>query len=182
MSCSAPAIKVTVLEARDRIGGRSWTIRGGDRIVQTGRPDQRASFDPGLYFNAGAGAHPVHAPRDPRLCAQLRRADEPFVNVNRNAGWDFGGKVQPERRMVNDMRGHLGELLAKAIDQPCARPGRAEGRARRRSASSSRPTRRLDDKGDYTPDRVARASLTMAAAMPRPRWPLARLPFKELLP
>src|ERR1700712_4502840 len=31
---------VTVLEARDRIGGRAWTIRGGDRIVQNGRPDQ----------------------------------------------------------------------------------------------------------------------------------------------
>ncbi|HEV8407063.1 MAG TPA: FAD-dependent oxidoreductase, partial [Sphingomicrobium sp.] len=28
-----------------------------------------------------------------------------------------GGKVQPERRMVEDMRGHLAELLAKAIDR-----------------------------------------------------------------
>src|SRR6059058_1455717 len=32
--------RVTILEARDRIGGRVWTVRGGDRIVQTGRPDQ----------------------------------------------------------------------------------------------------------------------------------------------
>ena len=37
--------RVTVLEARDRIGGRAWTIRGGDRILQTGRPDQLATFD-----------------------------------------------------------------------------------------------------------------------------------------
>ena len=36
--------RVTVLEARNRIGGRSWTIRGGDRIVQNGRPDQLATF------------------------------------------------------------------------------------------------------------------------------------------
>ncbi len=50
--------RVTVLEARDRIGGRSWTIRGGDRVVQTGRADQVASFDPGLYFNAGAARIP----------------------------------------------------------------------------------------------------------------------------
>src|SRR6478672_1013674 len=28
---------VTLLEARNRIGGRAWTVRGGDRIVQTGR-------------------------------------------------------------------------------------------------------------------------------------------------
>ncbi len=50
--------QVTVLEARDRIGGRSWTIRGGDRVVQTGRPDQHASFDPGLYFNSGPARIP----------------------------------------------------------------------------------------------------------------------------
>src|SRR4030095_10050567 len=50
--------RVTVLEARDRIGGRVWTIRGGEKIVQTGRPDQRSTFDPGLYFNAGAARIP----------------------------------------------------------------------------------------------------------------------------
>ena len=109
--------QVTVLEARDRIGGRSWTIRGGDRIEQNGRPDQRATFGPGLYFNAG----PARIPSTHRvILGYARRFGVPletFVNVNRNAGWDFGGKVQPERRMVNDMRGHLGELLAKAIDQ-----------------------------------------------------------------
>ena len=109
--------RVTVLEARDRIGGRVWTIRGGDRVVQTGRPDQQAAFDPGLYFNAGAARIPsTHR----AILGYARRFGvqlETFVNVNRNAGWDFGGKVHPERRMVNDMRGHLGELLAKAIDR-----------------------------------------------------------------
>jgi monoamine oxidase len=109
--------RVTVLEARDRIGGRVWTIRGGDRIVQAGRPDQLATFSPGLYFNAGAAripsTHRVILGYARRFGVKL----ETFVNVNRNAGWDFAGKVQPERRMVNDMRGHLGELLAKAIDR-----------------------------------------------------------------
>ena len=109
--------RVTVLEARDRIGGRVWTIRGGDRIVQTGRPDQQATFDPGLYFNAG----PARLPSTHRaILGYARRLGvqlETFVNVNRNAGWDFGGRVQPERRMVNDMRGRVSELLAKAIDQ-----------------------------------------------------------------
>jgi monoamine oxidase len=108
---------VTVLEARDRVGGRSWTIRGGDRIAQTGRPDQVATFDPGLYFNAG----PARIPSTHRLILSYARRFgvelEPFINVNRNAGWDFGGKVHPERRMVEDMRGRLAELLAKAIDQ-----------------------------------------------------------------
>src|SRR5438270_10812336 len=42
--------RVTVVEARDRIGGRAWSVRNGDRVVQNGRPDQIATFDPGLYF------------------------------------------------------------------------------------------------------------------------------------
>lgn len=109
--------RVTVLEARDRIGGRAWTIRGGDRIVQTGRPDQVASFAPGQYFNSG----PARIPSTHRaVLGYARRLGvklEPFVNSNRSAGWDFGGKVTPERRYVNDMRGHLAELLSKAINQ-----------------------------------------------------------------
>jgi monoamine oxidase len=109
--------KVTVLEARDRIGGRAWTIRGGTKIEQIGRPDQVATFDPGLYFNPG----PARIPSTHRVILGYARRFgvqlEPFINVNRNAGWDFGGKVQPERRMVEDMRGMLAELLAKAIDR-----------------------------------------------------------------
>jgi monoamine oxidase len=109
--------RVTVLEARNRIGGRSWTIRGGDRIVQAGRPDQLATFDPGLYFNAG----PARIPSTHRLILSYARRFgvrmEPFINSNRSAGWDFAGKVHPERRMVEDLLGHVVELLAKAIDQ-----------------------------------------------------------------
>lgn len=108
--------RVTVLEARNRIGGRSWTIRGGDKIEQTGRADQHASFETGLYFNAG----PARIPSTHRLIlGYARRLGVPletFVNANRNAGWDFGGRVHQERRMVEDMRGHIAELLAKAID------------------------------------------------------------------
>ncbi|HEX8840965.1 MAG TPA: FAD-dependent oxidoreductase, partial [Sphingomicrobium sp.] len=114
---SRAGYKVTVLEARDRIGGRVWTIRGGDRIVQTGRPDQRAAFDPGLYFNAGAARIPT---THRVILAYARKFGVPmetFVNVNRSAGWDFAGKVHPERRMTEDLLGHIAELLAKAIDQ-----------------------------------------------------------------
>ncbi|HEX6742267.1 MAG TPA: FAD-dependent oxidoreductase [Sphingomicrobium sp.] len=109
--------KVTVLEARDRIGGRVWTIRGGDKIVQTGRPDQHASFDPGLYFNAGAARIPsTHRV----ILGYARRFGVPletFVNVNRSAKWDFAGQVHEQRRMIYDMQGRISELLAKAIDQ-----------------------------------------------------------------
>ena len=109
--------RVTVLEARDRVGGRAWSIRGGDRIVQMGRPDQVATFDKGQYFNAG----PARIPSTHRvILGYARRLGvpmEPFINTNRNAGWDFNGKVHSERQMVMDVRGHIGELLAKAIDR-----------------------------------------------------------------
>ena len=108
---------VTVLEARDRAGGRVWTVRGGDRIVQSGRPDQIAMFDQGLYFNAGA----ARIPSAHRLILDYaRRFNVPMeimVNSNRSAGWDFGGKVYSERRMHFDLLGRISELLAKAIDQ-----------------------------------------------------------------
>ena len=108
--------RVTVLEARDRVGGRVWTVRGGDTVVQTGRPNQRAEFDRDLYFNAGAARIPSSHRVILGYARKLGVKLEPYVNVNRSAGWDFAGKVQPERRMVNDMRGHIAELLAKAID------------------------------------------------------------------
>jgi monoamine oxidase len=108
--------RVTLLEAANRIGGRVWTIRGGDKIAQTGRPDQRAMFDPGLHFDAGAARIPsTHRV----MLGYARRFGVPmevFVNTNRSVRWDFAGKVEAERRMVADMRGRLAELLAKAID------------------------------------------------------------------
>ena len=108
---------VTVLEARNRVGGRVWTIRGGDAIEQFGMPMQRAEFDQGLYFNAGAARIPSS---HRAILGYARRFGVPletFVNTNRNARWDFAGKVQPGRRMALDLHGHIAELLAKAIDQ-----------------------------------------------------------------
>jgi monoamine oxidase len=172
--------KVTVLEARERIGGRSWTIRGGDRIVQTGRPDQHATFDPGQYFNAG----PARIPSTHRLILNYARRFgvqlEPFVNSNRNAGWDFAGKVQPERRMVNDLQGHIIELLAKAID--------------RRALDQVMPKDELDqfrqflggfggldDQGNYV-NRGSSGYAVEPGGYAQAGEPLPVLPLKELLP
>ncbi len=172
--------RVTVLEARDRIGGRVWTIRGGDTIVQTGRPDQRAAFDPGLYFNAGAARIPsTHR----AILGYARRFGvqlETFVNVNRNAGWDFGGKVQPERRMVNDLRGHLAELLAKAIDQHALDqqvPKGELGFIREFLSFYGQ----LDDKGRYTPGGSSGYSVEGGGYNQAP-VPLPPLGFNELAP
>jgi len=177
---SRAGYRVTVLEARARIGGRVWTIRGAHRIVQTGRPDQRSSFDRGLYFNAGASRIPsTHR----AILGYARRFGVPletFVNANRNAGWDFGGKVQPERRMLNDMRGHLGELLAKAIDAHALDSQVAKGELEMIRQFLA-PYAELGRNGVYTPGGRSGYSVAGGAYNQAP-VPLTPLSVKELHP
>jgi monoamine oxidase len=74
---------VTALEARNRVGGRVWTVRGNEAIEHYKRPLQRAGFDNGLYFNAGA----ARIPSTHRLILNYARRFgvpmEVMVNVNR---------------------------------------------------------------------------------------------------
>jgi len=171
---------VSVLEARDRIGGRVWTIRGGDPIVQTGRPDQRAKFDDGLYFNAGAAripsTHRAILGYARRFCVPM----EAMVNANRSAGWDFAGKVHQERRMVNDMRGRLGELLAKAIDQH-ALDGEISKPELEMIRQFLAPYAQLDANGRYVPQGSSGYSIEGGAYGQAP-VPLPPLSWQELLP
>jgi len=108
---------VTLLEARDRIGGRVWSLRGGDRIVQTGRPDQLCAFSPGLYFNAGATRLPSRHRTILGYAKTLGVPLEVMVNSSRSTKWDFGGRVVTARQAVNDVKGRISELLFKAIDR-----------------------------------------------------------------
>lgn len=177
---SRAGYRVTVLEARDRIGGRAWTVRGGDRIVQMGRPDQVATFSPGLYFNAG----PARIPSTHRVILGYARKFgvglEPFINVNRSASWDFGGEVQPERRMVEDMRGHLAELLAKAIDRKAL-----DGVVSADELAAVRqflvPYGSLDPKGNYAPSGSSGWAVEGGGYAQAPA-PLPALGMKELAP
>jgi monoamine oxidase len=171
---SRAGYKVTVLEARDRIGGRVWTIRGGDRIIQTGRADQHAAFDPGLYFNAGAARIPTTHRVILGYARKFGVPMETFVNVNRSAGWDFAGKVHPERRMTEDLLGHIAELLAKAIDQ----------RALDQFASKDELgllRQILPQNAKYLPQGSNGYSVEPGAYNDAP-VPLPPLPLKELLP
>ncbi len=109
---------VTVLEARDRVGGRNWTIRGGTRVEMAGEDDQIATFSDGQYFNAGPARLPSHHQGVLGYCRRLGVALEVEVNASRSAF--LAPKDTPSiqmRRAVNDTRGHVSELLAKAIDR-----------------------------------------------------------------
>jgi len=111
-----------ILEARSRSGGRCWTVRGGDEIVETDGTRQTAVFTRGQYFNPGPARIPQHhITLD--YCRELGVPLEVFTNLNReqyyfneNAGALSSTKVRA-REAIHDMYGYISELLAKAINQ-----------------------------------------------------------------
>jgi monoamine oxidase len=111
-----------VLEARARPGGRCWTLRGGDKIEESdsaqtvgwGRADD-------AYFNPGPARLPQHHRAILGYCKELGVPLQPIINDNRNAllhdPATFDGKPVRMRQVANDLRGHIAELLAKAVNQ-----------------------------------------------------------------
>lgn len=112
---------VTVLEARDRVGGRTWTIRDGDVVRLDGAPDQKVRLSQDLYFNAGPARIPSHHQGVLGYCKALGVPLEIEVNVSRSAliqsDGAFQGRPVQQRQVVNDLRGQISELLAKASDR-----------------------------------------------------------------
>jgi monoamine oxidase len=111
----------TVLEARDRVGGRNWTIRRGATIAMTDGTLQHCAFDRGQYWNAGPARIPSHHQAVLGYCRELGVALEVEVNTSRGAMLlnpeANGGKPIEMRRAINDGRGEVSELLAKAINR-----------------------------------------------------------------
>ena len=109
----------TVLEARSRPGGRNWTIRGGDRIEFADGSIQACAFDEGQYFNAGPARIPAIHRTMLGYCRELGVPMEVLVNTSRGTRLQsdeaFGGRPIEQRQAINDTRGHVAELLAKAI-------------------------------------------------------------------
>src|SRR5712692_5416536 len=48
----------TVLEARDRVGGRNWSVRRGTRLEMNDGTRQLCEFDPEMYWNSGPARIP----------------------------------------------------------------------------------------------------------------------------
>lgn len=118
--------RVTVLEAAARSGGRSYTVRTGDRIVEQApgceSSEQVCRFadEPEIYLNAGPGRLPFHHRAVLELCRELGVELEIYVmettaNLFQTDG-AFGGVAMPNRRVANDTRGYLAEMLAKAVN------------------------------------------------------------------
>jgi monoamine oxidase len=109
----------TVLEARERPGGRNWTVRNGTTVEFTDGTKQRCEWKDGLYLNAG----PARLPSVHRVmldyCEELGVPLEVEINTSRSTLMQSdslnGGKAVEQRQVIYDTRGHLAELFSKAI-------------------------------------------------------------------
>jgi monoamine oxidase len=116
---SRAGYKVTVLEYQDRPGGRNYSVRGGDRIVEVDGTTQTVGFAPGNYLNPGPWRIPHHHRALLHYCQQFGVALEPFVQLNHNGyihnSRAFGGKPQRYAELAVDFKGHVSELLGKSL-------------------------------------------------------------------
>ena len=113
----------TILEARKRAGGRCWSVRNNSTHTELNQPEQKGTFDEGLYFNAGPSRIPHHHALTIQYCRELGVPLEVYNNINENTYFFSEGKGPLSNRKIrareihNDVRGYTSELLAKAIDQ-----------------------------------------------------------------
>jgi monoamine oxidase len=141
-----------VLEARARPGGRCFTVRRGTVSEEEGAT-QTASFDDGLYFNAGPMRISHHHQLTLAYCRELSVATEVFVPDCESAylaqtrGALAGRRIRL-REARADFDGYIAELLNKSLSQAqLDQPLTAEDRDR--VLSYLRALGALDERGQY---------------------------------
>jgi len=173
----------TILEARHRPGGRNWSIRNGTEVEFTDGTRQTCDFEPDHYFNAGPARLPSTHHTMLGYCHELGVALEVEVNSSRSALMQSnrlnGGVPVAERRVVNDTRGHVAELLAK-----CIRKGALDEEMT--DDDRERMIEFLRQYGDLDPDLLFRGSVRSGYKIPpgaqlQSPVPNDPLPMRELL-
>ncbi len=112
---------VTLLEARERPGGRNWTGRKGTVVEFVDGTKQNIAWEDGNYQNLGPARLPSIHTTMLGYARELKVPLEVEINTarssllqNDNAN---GGVPVRQRKAINDTRGHVSELLAKCIRQ-----------------------------------------------------------------
>ena len=186
-----------ILEARERPGGRNWTVRGGttETEIDGDGPDRRLRRGPVLQCRPGP--HPA-APHDARLLPRARRPDRDLRQRQRRRvvlqrGGQRGDRVDDRPpHPAPDGEGRLpglrqrtarqGDQPAGARRRPDRRRRRAHGRIPARSGGA-RPERRVRRRRSAWVHRAARRRAAGrgigSAAAPRRR---ADQPARLLLP
>ncbi|MGO4209656.1 flavin monoamine oxidase family protein [Terriglobus sp. 2YAB30_2] len=111
---------VTVLEARHRPGGRAYSARGGDVLEFVDGTKQNINWAPGLYWNMGPARIPSVHGTILHYVRELKVPMEVCVNTSRSTLLQNdkvnGGKPYTQRKVINDTRGEVAELLTKALN------------------------------------------------------------------
>lgn len=118
--------EVTVLEANNRVGGRSHTVRPGDQVIEEGSPPQTCTFEsePGQpyppYLNAGPGRIPSAHIHLLHYAKQLAVQLEVYVMQSRSnlmfKEGAFGGRALVDRHLAYDVCGYISQYLYKCAD------------------------------------------------------------------
>jgi monoamine oxidase len=114
-----------ILEARDRVGGLVWTVRGGTTHTEIGGERQQCAWDEGQWVNAGAWRIPYTHTGVLNYCRELGVPLEIFVNESDGSYFYYEGAVAGSlankrvrlSEVKADIVGQVNELLVKAIDQ-----------------------------------------------------------------
>jgi monoamine oxidase len=114
-----------ILEARDRVGGLVWTVRGGTTHTELGGERQECKWDEGQWVNAGAWRIPYTHTGVLNYCKELGVPLEIFVNESESSYFYYEGATAGSlakqrvrlREVKADIVGQVNELLVKVIDQ-----------------------------------------------------------------
>ena len=116
---------VTVIEARDRLGGHAFTVRGGSKTMEYGKGEQVCDWDdPAMWYDAGPSRIPFYHRSFFHYAQEFNIPLMVHQNLNLNGyiyaeGIDgaLNGKRMRVHEMQADMAGYTSEMLAKAVDQ-----------------------------------------------------------------
>jgi monoamine oxidase len=116
---------VTVIEARDRLGGHVFTVRGGSKTTEYGKGEQVCDWDDeNMWYDAGPSRIPFYHRSFFHYCHELNVPLMDHKNLNLNA-WvyaeDIEGGLNGKRMRLHefqaDMGGFTSQLLAQAVNR-----------------------------------------------------------------
>ena len=116
---------VTVIEARDRLGGHVFTVRGGSKTTEYGKGEQVCDWDDeNMWYDAGPSRIPFYHRSFFHYAKELNVPLQDHKNLDLN-GWvyaeDIDGALNGTRmrlhEMQADMGGYTSQLLAQAVNQ-----------------------------------------------------------------
>jgi monoamine oxidase len=115
---------VTVLEAKDHLGGHAFTVRMGSTSHEYGGEEQTCTWDEGLWFDAGPSRIPFYHRGVLHYCKEFNIPMIDHKNLDLN-GWVYvegidgalNGQKMRLHELEADMAGYISELLAKAANQ-----------------------------------------------------------------